>query len=259
MNTIKIKRSVALILMVTLFFRLNAQQPDSVSAQMLFDLSLEDLMNIEIVSATQKAQNITEAPSVITVITSTQIKERGYLSVAEALNSTAGFDIIKDHFQPNAGIRGINGGLRSWSRLFKVMVDGQSISLRSNSDNYLDASLVPIEAIDKIEIIRGPNSALYGKNAFLGVINIITKSGENIKNNAISHYLSNIQDVASYGIGSVWGGKKDNFDVIFASNFEQVNFSSITPQNVPGSSIYTSVDKSQKNEANPLSLFFKVN
>jgi len=259
MNTIKIKRSVALILMVTLFLRLNAQQPDSVSAQMLFDLSLEDLMNIEIVSATQKAQNITEAPSVITVITSTQIKERGYLSVAEALNSTAGFDIIKDHFQPNAGIRGINGGLRSWSRLFKVMVDGQSISLRSNSDNYLDASLVPIEAIDKIEIIRGPNSALYGKNAFLGVINIITKSGENIKNNAISHYLSNIQDVASYGIGSVWGGKKDNFDVIFASNFEQVNFSSITPQNVPGSSIYTSVDKSQKNEANPLSLFFKVN
>lgn len=181
MNTISNKRSVVFILIFFIFIRLNAQQPDSVSAQKLFDLSLEDLMNIEIVSATQKAQNITEAPSVITLITSTQIKERGYLSVAEALNSIAGIDIIKDHYQPNAGIRGVNGGLRSWSRLFKVMVDGQSMSLRSNSDNYLDASFIPIEAIDKIEIIRGPNSALYGKNAFLGVINIITKSGKTLK------------------------------------------------------------------------------
>jgi len=259
MNTIYNKRSVAFILIFFIFIRLNAQQPDTVSAQKLFDLSLEDLMNIEIVSATQKAQNITEAPSVITLITSTQIKERGYLSVAEALNSIAGIDIIKDHYQPNAGIRGVNGGLRSWSRLFKVMVDGQSMSLRSNSDNYLDASFIPIEAIDKIEIIRGPNSALYGKNAFLGVINIITRSGKTLKNNTISHYLSNIQDVASYGINTIWGGEKNNYDVLFASNFEQINYAPISPQNVPGSAIYSSADKSQKNEGNPLSLFFKAN
>ncbi|MFC2151355.1 TonB-dependent receptor plug domain-containing protein [Bacteroidota bacterium] len=250
-----------LILLVPLLF-LSAynysQEPDSTSANMLFELSLEDLMDVEIVSAVRQNQNITDAPSVVSVITENQIKERGYLSIDEALNSIAGFDIITDHFQPNLGIRGINGGLRSWSRLVKVMVDGQSVSFRSNSDNYLDASLIPIEAVEKIEVIRGPNSALFGKNAFLGVVNIITKSGSKLEKSSITNYLASTNNNSSFGLSTVWGGEKDNFDFIFASTYSQIDNSGIQPKNVPGSAIYNSNDLSQKNEANPLSIFAKL-
>ncbi|MBU8893465.1 MAG: TonB-dependent receptor [Bacteroidales bacterium] len=234
-----------------------AQDIDTSSTSNLFELSLDDLMDIEIVSAIRQNQNITDAPSIVSVITETQIKERGYASVAEALNSVAGFDVITDYFQPNMGTRGINGGLRSWSRLVKVMIDGQNTSFRSSSDNYLDPSLIPLEAIERIEIIRGPNSALYGKNAFLGVINIITKNGAGLEN-SISHYIGSVNDNATFNISTIWGGSKNNFDIMFSSSYSQIDYSGISPHNVPGSTIYGSGDVAHRNESNPLSVYFKV-
>lgn len=238
--------------------KIYSQETDTLNTQMLFDLSLDDLMNIEIESAVRQKQNITEAPSVITVITARQIKERGYLSVAEALNSTVGIDVNTDYFQPNLGIRGINGGMRSWSRLVKVMIDGQSISIRSSSDNFLDASLIPLEAIEKIEIVRGPNSAIYGKNAFLGVINIITKNGSNLTDNSITNFGGSYQNEAAYGISTVFGGKNNNFDLLFASSFSQFDFSGLNPKNVPGSDIYHANDVSEQCEVIPFSIYGKL-
>ncbi|OFX83564.1 MAG: hypothetical protein A2W99_15115 [Bacteroidetes bacterium GWF2_33_16] len=243
-----------------LFFStyLFSQGEDTLNTKMLFNLSLDDLMNIEIESAVKQKQNITEAPSVVTVITAKQIKERGYLSVAEALNSTVGIDVITDYFQPNLGIRGINGGMRSWSRLAKVMIDGQSVSFRSSSDNYLDPSLIPIEVIEKIEIVRGPNSAIYGKNAFLGVINIITKNGSTLADNSITNFGGKYQKEAAYGISSVFGGKKNNFDIIFASSFSQYDFTGLNPKNVPGSNVYDATDITEQNETMPFSIYGKM-
>ncbi len=235
-----------------------SQNADTTASDNLFNLSLEDLMNIEIVSAVRQNQNIADAPSVVSVITEKQIKERGYLSIDEAINSIAGFDMITDHFQPNLGIRGINGGMRSWSRLVKVMIDGQNVSFRSSSDNFLDASLIPINAIEKIEIIRGPNSALYGKNAFLGVINIITKSGSNLEKSSIGHYLAHINQNSSFGINTIWGGQKGDVDFIFASSYSQIDKSGLSPKNIPGSQTYTSADQSKYNESHPLSVFMKI-
>ncbi len=234
-----------------------AQEIDTSATKALFELSLEDLMNVEVVSAVKHTQNITDAPSIVTVISDVQLRERGYTNVSEALNSVAGFDVITDYFQPNMGIRGINGGMRSWSRLVKVMIDGQSMAFRSNSDNYLDASLIPIDAIEKIEIIRGPNSAIFGKNAYLGVINIITKTGKKIEN-SISHNLGKVNRNSIFNINAVWGGKSDNLDLLFASSYSQFDYSGISPENVPGSKIFTNDDFAQQNESNPLSVYFKI-
>lgn len=250
-------RLLIILILLGSFLEVKSQDVDTSSTQALFELSLEDLMDIEIVSAVRQNQNITDAPSIVSVITEAQIKERGYLTVAEALNSVAGIDIINDYFQPNTGIRGINGGLRSWSRLVKIMIDGQSISLRSSSDNFIDQSLIPIEVIERIEIIRGPNSAIYGKNAFLGVVNIITKNGSDVLN-SISHHLGRINNNTTFNISTMWGGTKNNFDVIFASSYSQLDYSGLTPKNVPGANIYTEQDKSKKNEKNPLAVYFKI-
>lgn len=249
---------INILLVIGLSINCYSQEIDTATTANLFELSLEDLMNIDIVSATRQNQNITDAPSIVTVITSKQIKERGYLNVAEALNSVAGFDVITDHYQPNLGIRGINGGLRSWSRLIKIMIDGQNMSFRSSSDNFLESSLIPIEAISRIEIIRGPNSALYGKNAFLGVVNIITKSGLDLENKSASYFLGDIKNNPSYGLSTVWGGKRNKFDLLIASTYSKIDRSGLSPQNVPGRSIYSDNNLSKNNESNPLGIFFKL-
>jgi len=256
---IKLPHFVLFFLLLLCSVRLFSQEKgDTTITSNLFDLSLEDLMNVEIVSAVKQRQHIADAPSVVSVITEKQIKERGYLSIDEALQSIAGLDIITDHYQPNMGIRGINGGLRSWSRLLKVMIDGQPVSFRSNSDNYIDASLIPMQVIEKIEIVRGPNSALYGKNAFLGVINIITKSGSSLQEASISHYIASINQNTSLGISTAWGGKKNNFDFMFASSYAQVDKSGLSPHNVPGRTIYDQFDVAKYNQSNPLTVFAKL-
>ncbi|MGE0090374.1 MAG: TonB-dependent receptor plug domain-containing protein [Bacteroidales bacterium] len=235
-----------------------SQEVDTINTQMLFNLSLDDLMNIEIESSVKQKQNISEAPSVVTVITARQIRERGYLSISEALNSSVGFDVITDYFQPNLGIRGINGGMRSWSRLAKVMIDGQPVAFRSSSDNYLDLSLIPIEMVEKIEIVRGPNSAIYGKNAFLGVINIITKSGSSLQDNSVSHFGGFYQNKPAYGISTLIGGQQNKIDFVLSSTIAQFDFSGLTPKNIPGSDIYSANNISEQAEILPFSVFAKL-
>jgi outer membrane receptor protein involved in Fe transport len=70
----------------------------------------------------------------------------------------------------------MTGGLGSESGVIKVMIDGRSVAFRTTSGNWLGVELIPLESIRQIEIIRGPASALYGADAFLGVVNIITEN-----------------------------------------------------------------------------------
>src|SRR5205814_5813951 len=121
---------------------------------------------------------VAEAPIVVEVITRQQIREWGYRTLAEVLQHMVGFYVEDDHILPNVAIRGISGGLFAESGLLKVMIDGHAIAFRSTSGNWLGPELVPLSAVDRIEIVRGPASALHGADAFLGVINIITRRGD---------------------------------------------------------------------------------
>lgn len=138
------------------------------------DLDLVKLLNVEVSTATKTAESLDEAPAVITVVTRADIVRWGYQSVAEVLQHTAGFYLSDDHILPNAGVRGMTGGLGAESGMIKVMIDGRSVAYRTTSGNWLGVELVPLESVAQIEIIRGPVSALYGADAFLGVVNIIT-------------------------------------------------------------------------------------
>jgi len=140
------------------------------------DLDLVRLLNVEVSTATKTAETIEEAPAVITVITKDDIRRWGYQSVGEMLNHTVGFYLIDDHILPNAGVRGMTGGLGAESGVVKVMIDGRSVAYRTTSGNWLGVELVPLSSVEQVEIIRGPASALYGADAFLGVVNIITSS-----------------------------------------------------------------------------------
>ncbi len=150
------------------------------------DLSLVDLLDTEVVSASLTEQSLAEAAAVIDVITQDDLRARGYRSVGEALQSIAGLDLISDHYQWNLGVRGVSGGTRGYSRIVKVMIDGQAVSFRPSGENFLGLELVPLGVIDHIEVVRGPASVLYGANAFLGVVNIITRRGYGLSGNSIS-------------------------------------------------------------------------
>ncbi len=126
-------------------------------------------------SATKTQLKLTETPAIVSVITAAMMQDRGYRSVGEALRALAGITLNEDLIVPDVSMRGINSGLRGGSSILKVMINGHPTQYRSDNTNFLGPEQIPITAVDRIEIIRGPASALYGANAFLGVVNILTK------------------------------------------------------------------------------------
>ena len=143
----------------------------------LLDMSLEDILNIDVdvYGATKSATRVSELAANVTVITREQMAEWGYTSVAEALARQMGFYVLDDYVIPNVGMRGVSGGMWGESGMFKVMIDGHSVAFRATGGNWLGPELIPLSAVKHIEIIRGPASSIYGADAFLGVINIVTR------------------------------------------------------------------------------------
>jgi outer membrane receptor for ferrienterochelin and colicins len=175
----------------------------------LLDKSLEDLMSIEIdtvYGASGFKQKTTEAPASVTVITSEDIQRYGYRTLADILRNVRGFYVSNDRNYSYLGVRGF-GLPGDYNNGVALLVDGHRLN-----DNIFDGALIgtefpiDIDLIDRVEVIRGPNSSLYVASAFLAVINIITKRGRDLKNVSVAG------ETASYGTyqGRVSYGNKFN-------------------------------------------------
>lgn len=150
----------------------------SLTPEHLLSLSLEELIQLPVTTATKTAAPGSRVPASITVITAADIDTYGYTSVADALQHVVGFVDSHDLAVHNFGVRGIHAGARAGSRALKFMIDGQAIAFRATGQHFIDRELIPIELIERIEVVRGPVSALYGANALLGVVNIITRRAD---------------------------------------------------------------------------------
>lgn len=181
------------------------------------DLDLVKLLNVEVSTASKTNESVEDAPAVITVVTREEIRRWGYQSVAEVLSHTVGFYLVDDHILPNASVRGVSGGLGAESGGIKVMIDGRSVAYRSTSGNWLGAELVPLETVEQIEIIRGPASALYGADAFLGVVNIITVPPDSVRpvRARVSAGLTETNPSTRFDVAS--GGQFGRFDVLLGA------------------------------------------
>lgn len=148
----------------------------------LFELSLEELMNIEINVASGKGTTLRESPGIISYIDGEEIKNSGARDIMDVLRLIPGFEFAGDVDQAvGIGVRG------NWGIEGKVLflLDGQQL----NETSYGSFSLsqrIPIENIEKIEVIRGPGSAMYGGVAGLAVIKITTKSGSDLNGGLVS-------------------------------------------------------------------------
>jgi iron complex outermembrane receptor protein len=116
----------------------------------------------------------------VTIVTREQIEVWGYKTLAELIGHLVGFYIVDDHITPNVAVRGTSGGLYAESSIIKVLINGHSVSFASTGGNALGPELIPLNAIEQVEVVRGPASALYGADAFLGVVNIQTRSGASV-------------------------------------------------------------------------------
>jgi len=143
--------------------------------------SIRQLMSMKVDTAAKVPEKIALSPALISVITAEDMALFGYQSVAEALSHVAGFVEADDLVTHNFGVRGVNAGLRAGSRTIKFLINGQASAYRSDDQNFIGAEFIPLDLIERIEIIKGPVSALYGANAFVGVVNIITRTGRRFK------------------------------------------------------------------------------
>jgi outer membrane receptor for ferrienterochelin and colicins len=164
-------------------------------------------------TATKTEQKSSQAPAIITTITREQIAVWGYRSVAEVLNHQLGFYVVDDHVSSNLAVRGVSGGLYADSSIVKVLIDGHAVAFHSTGGNWLGPELIPLSAVERIEIVRGPGSALFGADAFLGVINIKTRSGKSVSG-----------ATAALGAGAVAGKLATDFDVSGGTEWGDLDF-----------------------------------
>jgi outer membrane receptor for ferrienterochelin and colicins len=227
----------ALLLLAT-----RAAAEETPEAEAVDDLDLVKLLNVEVSTATKTAESIEDAPAVITVVTREEIQRWGYRSVAEVLERTVGFFVVDDHILPNTGVRGMIGGLGAESGVIKVMIDGRSVAYRTTSGNWLGTELVPLTSVQQIEIIRGPASALYGADAFLGVVNIITVSPDLQRPLRIRADAGHAGGNPGGTVDATTGGQIGDFDVLFGTALELADRSGLLlPQESPAPTLPSTV------------------
>src|SRR5260370_6535735 len=173
----------ALVFCVMSTWGQEAKQPD------LSGMSIEDLAKLKVdavYGASKFLQKAPDAPASVTVVTAEEIQKYGYRTLADVLRSVPGFYVIYDRNYAYVGVRGL-----SWPGDYNArilfLLDGHRVN-----DNIYDGALVgtdfPVELdlIERIEIVRGPSSSVYGTGAFIAVVNVITKRGRDLDSAEIS-------------------------------------------------------------------------
>jgi outer membrane receptor for ferrienterochelin and colicins len=162
----------------------------------LSELSLSELAKLDIDSvygASKYEQKIAQAPASVTIITSDEIEKHGYRTLADILRTVRGFYVTYDRNYSFLGVRGF-ARPGDYNTRILLLIDGHRIN-----DNVFDGALLgtefplDVDLIDRVEIIRGPSSSVYGTSAFFGVINVLTKRGRDLNG------LSMSGELASFG------------------------------------------------------------
>jgi iron complex outermembrane recepter protein len=142
------------------------------------EASSDDIFEEQVVTASARSSSEAKTPASLTVIGADEIRMSGATTIPEILRRVPGIDVAEmNPSDTNISIRGFN---RRVSNKVLVLVDGRSVYQDFLGGTFWPLVDVAVPDIARIEVIRGPGSALYGANAFAGVINIITRSGEDV-------------------------------------------------------------------------------
>ncbi|HPG38558.1 MAG TPA: TonB-dependent receptor [bacterium] len=161
--------SLIVLLVLALFHLTHAEEID------IRSMSLDSLLNIPVSAVSKYEQKSSEAPSSVTIITADDIKKFGYQTFDEILAGVRGFYINNDRNYSYLGVRGF-GRPTDYNNRIKVLLNGCTLNDNIYNSSLLGSELaLSLETIERLEIVRGPGSVIYGTGAMLTVINIITK------------------------------------------------------------------------------------
>jgi len=187
-----------------------------------YQFTLEQLGKIEVYTASRTLTSVEKAPSVITVVTAEEINSRGYKTLHEALGDVPGFHNLTIAAWGGLSNRGL---VQDNNASYLFLVDGHSMANIMVLGFYEEYRFPQLAKIKRIEIIRGPGSTLWGSEASMGIINIITKDGNNIDDGTkragtfkvdYDHEFAHKQDVVDFTYGKSLG---DQSDVILQANY----------------------------------------
>jgi len=159
-----------------------SEENDSISEEQS-ELSLFENIPV-VVTASKKPERITETPSIISVITEDDIERMGARDIMDVLRTIPGIEIMKDAW--NVSQIAVRGLRTETSAGVKILVDGHALNdpFTGGATEFYDN--LALKNVRRIEIIRGPASSVYGTNAFVSVVNIITKDAQDINGTEIS-------------------------------------------------------------------------
>jgi outer membrane receptor protein involved in Fe transport len=220
-----VKRYFVLIVVTLLQPELifSADDEDSVIDQ----LSLYDILNVKVTVASKTAENISDAPGVISVITQDELNRFGGTTLSDILNRVPSFLKTTAYFVDRSVISTRGDHIKQFSGHTLLLLNGRPV--REIMDGGIKSEMYesfPVNVIDRIEVIRGPGSVLYGSQAFSAVINVITKKtedntislsgalGEGLKNNIMAdlQYKSGDLNIVLAGRYADKGGWKTGYN-----------------------------------------------
>jgi iron complex outermembrane recepter protein len=144
------------------------------SSDPVWSRPIEELMQVEVISVGKKEQTIHDSAAAVYVLTSEEIRRSGLTTVPDLLRLVPGVTVSQiDASKWAVSVRGFNS---RFANKLLVMIDGRSLYSRMFSGVFWDAIGVPVEEIERIEVVRGPGASLWGANAVNGVINIVTRA-----------------------------------------------------------------------------------
>ena len=230
-------------------------------ASELVDLSLNELMQIEVptvVTASKYEQKVTEAPSSVSIITADDIKKYGYRTLADILRSVRDFYVTYDRNYGYVGTRGFDRPGDFGGRIL-ILVDGHRLNepLYDSAFNMTDF-ILDVDLIERVEVIRGPGSSLYGNNAFFAVINVITRRGRDLNGTELSGDASSFDTYkgrASYGkkfgngldltvSGSLF--TSEGHDRLFFKEFDSTNTNNGIAEHLDGRQTRLRIDRPRR-------------
>ncbi|MFN0061497.1 MAG: TonB-dependent receptor plug domain-containing protein [Myxococcaceae bacterium] len=231
-----------------------------------FFFDLDQRLQEKVVTASggqAEARRLT--PATVASITREEIERHGWRSLAEILNYVPGIYVVDDQVLPSVGVRATTPGLSGSTRHIKVMINGVPVNFRPDLAAFIGPEYIPVEAIKRVEIAKGPLSALYGANAFTATVNVITEQAEEEERVSVSGRLYNRGSGLSTGLSGFASTGNETAGALVAFTSDRTDRSGLAirqtfPGQDPNDSRFSGffADRSRDDIASPTSVFLAM-
>ena len=197
----------------------------STDPESLSRLSIEELAQIEVTSVSRRPEELRSAPAAVYVISNEEIRRAGVLNLADALRLAPNIHVQQiDARTWGVSARGFNG-YETANKLL-VLIDGRSVYTPLHAGVFWEMHELPLEDVDRIEVVSGPGGTLYGPNAVNGVVNVITRSAQDTRGGLATASYGNQQREATLRYGGSIG--KTGAYRLYATAFDRDDLSTVT-------------------------------